>query len=90
MGFVFLDRFQMLLVKACPVDQMPLVDLEDAIEAGIEDRRQRDNTLRKSIFLADEGQADPDDDLGGTKFDAVQWDLDLLITAAGKILKHMD
>src|SRR4051794_23146273 len=34
MGLVLLDRYQMLLAKARPVDQVPLVNLEGSIEAG--------------------------------------------------------
>ena len=79
LGPIFRDRFQMLLAKACPFDQMPLVDLEDAIEAGIEDRGQGRHTLRKRRFFADKGQADPDDDLGRTKIDATEWDINLRI-----------
>jgi hypothetical protein len=74
LGLVLLDRVKILLAKACPFDQMALVDLEDAIEAGIEDRGQREPISRRSLFLAGKGQADPDDDLGRTKIDAPRWD----------------
>ena len=79
MGLVLLDRYQMLLAKARPVDQMPLVDFKGTIEAGIEDRRQRDHTLAKGISFTDQGQAQPDDDFGRTKIDAARWDFDFLV-----------
>jgi hypothetical protein len=72
-------QFEMLLAKSRPADQMRLVDLECAIEPGIEDCRQRDHTLGKCRFLVEEGQADPNDDLGRTKIGATRGDSNLLI-----------
>jgi hypothetical protein len=88
---IFRGQFKMLLVKARPVDQMPLVDLEDAIEAGIEDRRQGHHTLGKSRFFADKGQADSNNDLGRTKIDASEWDINLLVAKydPGKKVPHI-
>ena len=73
------NRLEMLLAKSRPLDQVPLVDFECAIEPGIEDRGQRDHTSRRIIFLTGEDQADPDDDLGRTKIDAARRDFDLRI-----------
>jgi len=56
---------------------MRFVDLEDAIEACVEDRRQRDNLGGKGISLPEKGQADPDDEFGRTKVDATEWDINL-------------
>src|SRR5437016_2701795 len=75
----FRGRFQMLLAKASPFDQMPLVDLEGTIEAGVEDRRQRDHTLGKGILFVGKGRADPNDDLGRTKIEAARRYFDLQI-----------
>src|SRR4051812_37015988 len=57
--------------------EMRFVDLEDAIEAGVEDCRQRDNFGGKGISLPEKGQADPDDEFGRTNCDATEWDIDL-------------
>lgn len=79
LGLGLLDRVKMLFAKTRPVHQMPFVDLEDAIEAGIKDRGQRDHASGKRVSLAHEGQTDPDDGLGRTEIDAARWDLDLRI-----------
>lgn len=71
------DQFQVLFTKARPVDEMPLVDLKGSIEAGIEDRGKREHTLGKSRLLADQSQADPNEDLGRTKIDTARWDSNL-------------
>ncbi len=76
-GLVFRCWVKMLLAKARPPDQMPFVNLERAIEAGIEDCRHRDHTLVKGLPFADKSQAHPDDDLGRSKIDATRGYLDL-------------
>ena len=57
MRLISCGRDKVLLTKARPVDQVPFVNLERSIEAGIEDRRQRYYALGKGRSFAEKGQA---------------------------------
>ena len=79
MNLIFRDRYEVLLVNAGPVNQVPLVNLESSIEAGVEDRGQRDHISGKGVLFAGDGEAQPDDNLGRTKIDVTRWYFDLLL-----------
>jgi hypothetical protein len=56
------------------MDQMPLVNLKDPIEAGIEQSGQSDRLRRERVTFARECEAEPDDDLGRTEIDLARRD----------------
>ena len=68
-GIYFQQPMKVLLVKTCPTNQMPFVNFERAIEAGIEDRRQRDHARVKGLPFSSRGvRLTPTRILGGRRW----------------------